>query len=86
MNNNVPYNIFSKWNKDTRRKIVAVQFDDRPSALCSEESVQSVPAASDESKPVAEPSTAECEMSDKLVPDLAGAAYKQWIVCIKEKV
>ena len=27
LNNNVPYNIFSKWYKDTRRKVVAVQID-----------------------------------------------------------
>ena len=30
LNNHVPYNLFSKWYKDTRRKIVAVQVDDRP--------------------------------------------------------
>ena len=34
LNNNVPYNLFSKWYKDTRRKIVAVQVDNRPSVLC----------------------------------------------------
>ena len=37
LNNNVPYNLFSKWYKDTRRKIVSVQVDDRPSALIGEE-------------------------------------------------
>ena len=30
--NNVPYNIFSKWNKDTRQKIVGVSVDGFPSA------------------------------------------------------
>lgn len=34
LNNNVPYILFSKWYKDTRRKIVAVQVDDRPFVLC----------------------------------------------------
>ncbi len=34
LNNHVPYNLFSKWYKDTRRKIVAVQVDDRPLDLC----------------------------------------------------
>lgn len=34
LNNNVPYNLFSKWYKDTRRKIVAVQVDDRSFVLC----------------------------------------------------
>lgn len=29
--NKVPYNIFSKWYKDTRQKIVEVTVDDRPS-------------------------------------------------------
>lgn len=28
--NNVPYNVFSKWYKDTRRKIVEVSVDGRP--------------------------------------------------------
>ena len=67
LNNNVPYNLFSKWYKDTRRKIVSVQVNNSPSALCWEESVHSVPAASDDSKPVMEPSTPEFEMSDKPV-------------------
>ena len=34
LNNNVPYNLFSKWYNDTHRKIVAVQVDNRPSVLC----------------------------------------------------
>ena len=29
--NNVPYNIFSKWYKDTRKQIVEVKVDGRPS-------------------------------------------------------
>ena len=29
--NKVPYNIFSKWYKDTRKKIVEVKVDGRPS-------------------------------------------------------
>ena len=42
LNNNVPYNIFSKWYRDTRRKVIAVQVDGRPSENCAEKSVQSV--------------------------------------------
>ena len=30
LNNNVPYNIFSKWYKDTRRKVIEVQVQGRP--------------------------------------------------------
>ena len=41
MNNNVPYNIFSKWYKDTRRKVVSVQVDGRPSEESTEKSVES---------------------------------------------
>lgn len=40
LTNNVPYNIFSKWYKDTRRKVVAVQVDGRPEN-CTGKSVQS---------------------------------------------
>lgn len=30
--NNVPYNLFEKWYKDTRHKLVSVQVEGRPSA------------------------------------------------------
>ena len=36
LRNNVPYNIFHKWYKDTRKKIVEVQVDGVPSAPSSE--------------------------------------------------
>ena len=29
LNNNVPYNIFSKWYKETRRKVIEVQVQGR---------------------------------------------------------
>ena len=32
LKNKVPYNIFSKWYKDTRKKVVEVQVDGIPSA------------------------------------------------------
>ena len=38
--NKVPYNIFSKWYKDTRKKIVEVTVDGRP----SEGSLPTVPS------------------------------------------
>lgn len=40
LNNNVPYNIFSKWYKDTRRKVVAVEVAGRPLENGTEKSVQ----------------------------------------------
>lgn len=33
--NNVPYNIFSKWYKDTRKRIVEVSVEGRPSSESS---------------------------------------------------
>ena len=44
--NKVPYNIFSKWYKDTRKQIVEVKVDGRPSDVEKEASVQSVPSPS----------------------------------------
>lgn len=41
LSNNVPYNIFSKWYKDTRRKVVEVEVDGRPLEKGKEKSVQS---------------------------------------------
>ena len=42
LKNNVPYNIFSKWYKDTRKQIVEVKVDGSPSCV-EKASVQSVP-------------------------------------------
>ena len=39
--NKVPYNIFSKWYKDTRKQLVEVKVDGRPSDSKKEASVQS---------------------------------------------
>ena len=41
--NNVPYNIFSKWYKDTRKRIVEVSVEGRPSSESNSDS--SVPNA-----------------------------------------
>ena len=49
LSNKVPYNIFSKWYRDTRRKVVAVQVDDRPSESSVEKSGQPIQVASRQS-------------------------------------
>ena len=46
LKNKVPYNIFSKWYKDTRKQIVEVKVDGRPSDVEQEASVQSAPGTS----------------------------------------
>ena len=46
LKNKVPYNIFSKWYKDTRKQIVEVKVDGRPSDVEKEASVQSAPGTS----------------------------------------
>ena len=33
--NNVPYNLFEKWYKDTRHRVVEVTVDGRPSAVAA---------------------------------------------------
>ena len=43
--NNVPYNLFSKWYKDTRSKLVEVQVDGRPSHSSSIEAPETVSLA-----------------------------------------
>lgn len=37
LTNNVPYNIFFKWYKDTRHKVVEVQVDGRPPVMNDED-------------------------------------------------
>ena len=44
--NNVPYNIFSKWYKDTRKRIVEVSVEGRPSSESSPDSQVPEAAAS----------------------------------------
>ena len=39
--NKVPYNIFQKWFKDTRKKVVAVQIDGAPEIIHSEKTKSS---------------------------------------------
>ena len=39
--NKVPYNIFQKWFKDTRKKVVAVQIDGAPEISHSEKNKSS---------------------------------------------
>ena len=46
LKNKVPYNMFSKWDKDTRKQVVEVKVDGRPSDVEKEASVQSVPSPS----------------------------------------
>ena len=46
LKNKVPYNIFSKWYKDTRKQIVEVKVDGRPSDVEQEASVQSASSPS----------------------------------------
>lgn len=48
--NNVPYNIFSKWYKDTRRKIVEVSVDGRPTE--EQHSMQQPAAPASKTSPV----------------------------------
>ena len=47
--NKVPYNIFSKWYKDTRKKIVELKVDGMPTA---EENLPSAPGGSPAPVPV----------------------------------
>ena len=67
LNNKVRYNIFSKWYGVTRRKIVAVQVDDRPSESSAEESEQSIQVALRHPSPKVEQATQEGSVSGNAV-------------------
>ena len=67
LSNKVPYNIFSKWYRDTRRKVVAVQVDDRPSESSAEESEQPIQVAPRHSSPKVEQATQEGGISGNAV-------------------
>ena len=43
--NNVPYNLFEKWYKDTRHRVVEVAVSGRPSAVEEEEPTEAVSAS-----------------------------------------
>ena len=58
LGNKVPYNIFSKWYRDTRRKVVSVQVDNRPSESSVEKSEQPIQVAPRQSwEPKCQPRT-----------------------------
>lgn len=46
--NNVPYNLFEKWYKDTRHKVVEVEVSGRPSPQETEEAKEPVPQRKEE--------------------------------------
>ena len=46
--NNVPYNIFEKWYKDTRHKVVEVEVSGRPSPRVTEGAKDTVPQQKEE--------------------------------------
>ena len=45
--NNVPYNLFDKWYKDTRHRVVEVSVDGRPSTKEGEKPAGAVPASTE---------------------------------------
>ena len=57
--NNVPYNIFSKWYKDTRKRIVEVSVEGRPSEESSPDS------------PVPDSTSAQSQAALRIMVDLA---------------
>lgn len=69
LRNNVPYNIFHKWNKDTRKKIVEVQVDGVPSGPPSE----SVPSSPSGETPVKKDSPSPRAVHRHRKPKVPGA-------------
>ena len=67
LNNNVPYNIFSKWYKDTRRKVVAVEVDGRPTEGDTEQSVQASQDGSNSCKRLEKNSSSAVETHNSTV-------------------
>ena len=70
LRNNVPYNIFHKWYKDTRKKIVEVQVDGVPSGPPSE----SVPSSPSGDPPVKKDSPSPRAVHRHRKPGKGGAS------------
>lgn len=70
LDNKVPYNIFSKWYKDTRRKVVEVQVQGRPSSDVSHEEhgVCKVEVKRDVASSLADTASNNPEMATSQVP------------------
>ena len=71
LSNKVPYNIFSKWYRDTRREVVAVLVDDCPSELSVEKSELPIQVVSRYSSPKVEQASLE--------GDVSGNAVRIWV-------
>ena len=82
--NKVPYNIFSKWYKDTRKKIVELKVDGMPTA---EETLPSAPGGSPAPVPVS-PSPArilvEIRMSNGLHISQKNLTYHELIKLVEK--
>ena len=85
LSNKVPYNIFSKWYRDTRRKIEAVLVDDRPSESSAEESELPIQAASRYSSPKVEKASLEDDVSGNAVRIWVGLHMSNGVVFVEEE-
>ncbi len=84
LNHKVPYNLFSKWYKDTRKKVVEVVVDGRPS---SESTLSSPAAVSQESSSISSSSRIliELRMSNGLHVSQKNLSYRD-LVSLVEKL
>lgn len=85
LRNKVPYNIFSKWYKDTRKQIVEVVVDGRP----SEEKEKALPVPSSQPTPPAASSSCvrilvEIRMSNGLHISQKNLGYQDLVKLVEK--
>ncbi|MDY5680074.1 MAG: hypothetical protein SPF35_00920 [Prevotella sp.] len=80
--NKVPYNIFSKWYKDTRKQIVEVQVAGRPSEADHEPTPQCEPAQPSSPSPVR--ILVELRMSNGLHVSQKNLSYRELVHLVEK--
>ena len=82
--NKVPYNIFQKWYKDTRNKIVEVKVDGMPEAEASAEVLSKSTKANEEKRAADVRIWIEVRMSNGLHISQKNLSYRDLIVLVEK--
>lgn len=82
--NHVPYNIFSKWYKDTRGRIVKVSVDGRPPVTSESDSASEVSESTHVSQPCSLRILVELTMSNGLCVSRKNLSYRELLSFIEK--
>ena len=84
LRNKVPYNIFSKWYKDTRKQIVEVSVEGRPSEAEDTFSTHTTPSSTSSTSPSSVRILVEIRMSNGLHIIQKNLSYQKLVKLVEK--